>query len=101
MIQGYKNVKKHVIKSLELGNYQSESRKEIEAKNLLLTGEISAADLIKHIKSSNGNNHTTSQHHHQQNVTVHIIKCNGWYIKFYFVDIEYDDSTMFISVHQS
>ena len=45
-----------------------------------------------------GSEHQTSPHHVINSVEVHVIKTQGWYIKFYFLDA--DPDTVFISVHQ-
>lgn len=60
------------------------------------TGEATVEFVAAVIGRSNGRDHSMSPHHRAQSVTVHLIRREGWYIKFYFVDPE----TRFISVHQ-
>jgi hypothetical protein len=94
--RGYKAVRKAIIAALKLGNYQHEARAGIDAKNLLSTGVVSAADVIDIIKRSDGSNHECSPLHGYMTVDCHVIKAGGWYVKFYFLD----PATIFISVHQ-
>jgi hypothetical protein len=89
-------VKRAVIAALESGDYQHEARGEIEVKNLLATGAISATDVIGIIKRSTGTDYQCSPLHHNSTLDCHLIKSGGWYVKFYFVD----PTTIFISVHQ-
>lgn len=62
-----------------------------------MTGDISPEQLITIIDRCNGTHHESSKHHEFEGVEVHILKRDGWYIKFYFVDPD----TVFISVHPS
>ena len=41
-------------------------------------------------------NHTETPHHTIATATIHVLKRDGWYIKFYFIERD----TIFISVHQ-
>lgn len=78
------------------GSYLHEARNEIDSKNKLATGEISAVEVAELVKKSTGNDHSKSLHHADRSITVHVISRKGWYIKFYFID----PVTWFISVHQ-
>ncbi|WP_072791099.1 hypothetical protein [Duganella sacchari] len=93
---GYKAAKAKVLAALNSGAFDHEARDDINVKNLLSTGDISAADVAKLIAKSSGYEHTESPHHSQKLVTVHCIITQKWYIKFYFLDPD----TTFISVHQ-
>lgn len=91
----FKGVRYRVIKALKEGTYQHAARGSIEDKNALMTGDISPERLITIIDRCNGTHHESSEHHEFKGIEVHILKRDGWYIKFYFVDPD----TVFISVH--
>lgn len=93
---GYKDAKSGILKALNSGVFQHEARNDISDKNKLQTAEITVQDVIKLITKSNGNDHTCSPHHVISGIEVHVIKVDGWYIKFYFLEPD----TFFISVHQ-
>lgn len=94
---GFKKAKTKLLQALSSGTFLHEVRDAIEEKNLLSTGDVSANDVIDIVKRCNGTHHTMSAHHQVPGVTVHILKRDGWYIKFYFLEPD----TYFISVHQS
>ncbi|WP_323023849.1 hypothetical protein [Castellaniella sp.] len=96
MIKGFRAVKRMVIAALQSGAFQHEVRSQIDLKNLLQCGEISAAEVEALIRRSTGTEHACSPHHQVPEIDVHVIKTQGWYIKFYFVG---DPDTLFISVH--
>jgi len=81
--------------SLNEGTFQHEVRNRIEEKNLLATGQVTPATVSELIRMSSGDDYSTSAHHRDRSITVHIIRCRSWYVKFYFLD----PYTMFISVH--
>ncbi len=95
METGYKKARQKIIQALSDQNYQFAERNNIDEKNLLATGDVSPEDVIKLIKKSSGKHHTKSPHHRIPSVSTHIIKIDGWYIKFYFIDPD----AFFISVH--
>lgn len=78
------------------GTYLHEARDAIPVKNLLATHSVSVEDIIAVLKVSGGQDHESSPHHQMPTVDVHVIRRNGWYIKFYFLEPD----TWFISVHQ-
>lgn len=92
---GFRAVKKAVIAALETGNYQHEARSSIDVKNLLAMGEISAAEVARIIRRSNGTHYLCQPLHGHADLDCHVIKAFGWYVKFYFLDPD----TIFISVH--
>ena len=91
---GFTAVKAMAIAKLLAGDYAHEGRGDIDDKNLLATGVVSAKDVADVLKRSRGQDHTSSAHHQDASVEVHVIACSGWYVKFYF-----DPELMFISVH--
>jgi hypothetical protein len=93
---GFKDAKRALLRALKNGTYQHYARNDISAKNKLLTGEISVEAVIRIVGKCSGTNHTMSAHHADQSITVHVLKRDGWYIKFYFIDAD----TWFISVHK-
>ena len=93
---GFREAKRKVLAALANGSFLHEARNEIDAKNKLMTGEVSAATVAELIRGSTGNDHSRSRHHADPTITIHVISRKGWYIKFYFVDPD----TWFISVHR-
>ncbi len=93
---GFKEVKRRVILALEKGTYIHEARASIDEKNLLQSGDVSADDVLDIIKRCMGQHHTSGKHHFLE-CEVHVLKRDGWYIKFHF---DQDPDTVFISVHQ-
>lgn len=98
MIKGFKAVQRMVIAALQSGAFQHETRSQIDLKNLLHCGEVSAEEVQALIQRAIGTEYSCSPHHHISEVSVHVIKTQGWYIKFYFVG---DPDTLFISVHRT
>ena len=92
----YRTAKRSILKALREGNFQHESRGDIDVKNLLAMGKVSAKEVAQLIADSDGTMHVQSPHHTVKEVMVHIIKVNGWYIKFYFLEPD----AWFISVHK-
>jgi len=92
---GFKEVKAKVISDLTSGDYAHEGRADIDDKNLLQTGKVSAKEVADMLKKSSGTNHMCSPHHQDSSIDVHVITCRNWYVKFYFYA-----NTVFISVHQ-
>ena len=93
---GFKDAKRKVLKALAEGTYQHEARDQIDVKNELSTGDVTADDLRALIGRCNGTHHTFSPHHADASVDVHVLRRDGWYIKFYFLEEE----AVFISVHR-
>lgn len=93
---GFKDIKKTVIASLRAGSYQHASRNDVNVKNLLATGQVSASFVETLLANCTSNHLETSPHHLDASISVHVVQKDGWYIKFYFVD----PATIFISVHQ-
>jgi hypothetical protein len=92
---GFKEAKKGVLAALANGTYQHEVRFQIDVKNELSTGGVTAGDLARVIQKCNGTHHSMSPHHNDASTIVHVLKRDGWYIKFYFLG----QDTWFISVH--
>ncbi|CAN7209298.1 hypothetical protein [Rhizobium sp. LjRoot254] len=93
---GFKEARLKVLKALAEGNFQHAERKAIDVKNLLQLGHVSVEEVAAVIQRCNGTHHSCSPHHSAPQVMVHVLKRDGWYIKFYFVD----PHTMFVSVHR-
>lgn len=92
---GFKEVKSKLISDLLLGNYSHEARNNADEKNMLLVGKVSAEEIAEVLKKSRMHDHLTSLHHQDGSIVVHVIRCRGWYVKFYF-----EGDTWFISVHE-
>lgn len=95
---GFKQVKKDILTALVHGCYQHEIRNNYIDKNKLQTGEIDVETVIEIIHRSTGNDYSKSSHHQANEIDVHIIKREGWYIKYYLIDD--GEMGIFISVHQ-
>ena len=95
-IKGYRAVKRAVITALATGDYLHQACGAIDVKNLLATGEVSAADVIAIIERSDGTCYACSSLHGSSEVDGHLIRSAGWYVKFDFAD----PTTVFISVHR-
>jgi len=94
--QSFKKIKSTVIAALRNGTYQHEVRDNVDIKNLLMTGQVSAGDVDRILSNCNSKQLTTSPHHADNSIDVHVVKKGSWYIKFYFLD----PNTVFISVHE-
>ena len=97
---GFRAVKNQVIKCLENGRVQhAMDRCEIDVKNLLATGQVSADEVAGVIGRAGGNDYECRSHHFDESVEVHIITTNhmgtNWYIKWYYIEPD----VVFISVH--
>lgn len=93
---GFREARKRAIEALRTGNYSIAARNNIDAGNLLATGDVSKDEIIEVLKACTGNDHERRPHHMIRGIDVHIVKSAGWYIKFYFIDPD----TFFLSVHR-
>jgi hypothetical protein len=93
---GFKEARLKVLRALAEGNFQHAERKAIDVKNLLQLGHVSVEEVAAVIQRCNGAHHSCSPHHWAPQIMVHVLKRDGWYIKFYFVDPQ----TIFVSVHK-
>jgi hypothetical protein len=59
-LEGYKQAKRDILNALDRGNYQHESRGDIDVKNLLATGKVTAREVADLIAASDGTMHTES-----------------------------------------
>ena len=83
---GFTEVKKKVLLALLSGNYEHETRSGlIDEKNQLATGQVTAAFVSNIVKRCTGSDYESSPHHKAPSVTVHVIRKNNWYVKFYFL----------------
>jgi hypothetical protein len=98
---GFRDAKAQVLACLDDENILHDlQRSEIDTKNLLVTGVVSAEEVAAAIGRSNGREYECSAHHFDATIDVHIIKtmCLGrsWYIKWYYLEPD----VVFISVHE-
>ena len=98
---GYRQAKKQVLECLINGRVEHElDRGEIDIKNLLSTGVVTAAQVADAIGRSSGTEYECRRHHLNEMIEVHIIKTQHgdrfWYIKWYFIS----PNVVFISVHE-
>jgi len=54
---GFKDVKRRVLESTASGNYQHTARDDIDAKNLMQTGDVSPAEVAEVIKRCREHDH--------------------------------------------
>ena len=93
---GFTEAKQRLIRALTEGRFLHEARGQIETKNLLLMGQVTTEELLAVVRRCAGQHHSRSPHHAEPSMNVHILRRDGWYVKFYFVDPD----TIFISVHK-
>jgi len=98
---GFRDAKKQLIECLLDRRIDHElERSEIDTKNLLLTGVVSADEVAEVIRRCRGNEYECSPHHFGDSIDVHIVKTTyggtSWYIKWYYLE----PNVVFISVHE-
>lgn len=85
------------------GRIEHQQRGNIDVKNRLSTGAVSVADVVGWIRKAKGVDHQASPHHFINDVTVHVVKVRGWYIKWWINYPDTDDAggdvVVFMSVH--
>lgn len=100
---GFKEVRRAVVEARLEGRFQHEERSSADEKNLLFTGEVSAADVAALLKRCRGDQHHISTHHFDSSLVVHVFKpsdvAGRWYIKCYLVEVDGIEA-IFISVHR-
>lgn len=97
---GFRNAKKQVLECLDNGHIQHVlERSNIDVKNRLATGEVSAEQIANIIGRARGSHYESSLHHFDESIEVHIITIRHggqrWYIKWYYLEPD----VVFISVH--
>ena len=96
----FKNYSLENVRQLSYYIRNIEARWDIDIKNLLLTGVVTAKQVADAIGRSSGKEYECSPHHFDENTEVHIIKTQqgdkSWYIKWYFIS----PNVVFISVHE-
>jgi hypothetical protein len=101
----FKEIRNLILKCLESGRYQHVIRRQINEKNLMVTGEVSVITVINLLKRTRGTEYESSAHHQVPDLDVHIFRPilrrghinERWYIKCYFIHPD----VWFISVHRS
>lgn len=104
---GFKDAQRAAIEALKQGQIQHEARGEIDEKNLLLTGDVTPAQVARLLGACRGTQHSSGPHHQVSAIEVHVFKPEAslvpgspkarWYIKLYFTEPD----ACFISVHKS
>jgi hypothetical protein len=72
--QSFNAIKKKLLESLTRLNFQHEARREVEEKNLLLTGEVSVAEVYGLVSRCRGDQYRSDRHHLDRSVTIHILE---------------------------
>jgi hypothetical protein len=97
---GFKDVRCLLIDALESGHYQHEYRADMESKNLLAIGEVTAEFVVDLLRRCRGDQYRSSPYHFDPGVLCHQFtpKLDGerWYLKAYFLSAK----AVFISVHR-
>ena len=98
---GYRQAKRQALECIADARIEHElNRCEIDVKNLLVTGVVTAAQVADAIGRSSGTEYECCRHHYDENIEVHIIKTRhgdkSWYIKGYFIS----PNVVFVSVHE-
>lgn len=93
---GLKRARDLIVKCLKSGEFVNEDRLNQAEKNLLATRQVTEQDVIKMVCSCTGNQYEERDHETVPGVKVHIMKPNGWYIKFYYSE----PNCIVISVHR-
>lgn len=104
---GFSDIRTQAITAIKEGRIQHEARNLVDEKNLFLTGELSAEQVIKLLGACKGTQYSTSPHHAVKGIDVHIFKPEHalnkgeprekWYLKIYLLDPD----VWFISAHKS
>ncbi len=97
---GFKDVRCLLIDALESGHYQHEFRADMESKNLLAIGEVTAEFVADLLRRCRGDQYRSSPYHYDPGVLCHQFtpRLDGerWYLKAYFLSAK----AVFISVHR-
>lgn len=93
---GFRDAKRRVLKALSEGDFLHAARDRIDERNFLHTGEMTVEDVMEIVKKCNGSHHVEAPHHTVAGVSIHVLKRDGWYIKFCFIE----EDTYFLSVHR-
>ncbi len=95
---GFTAAKQKLVAALDNGDYLHAARSgNLNSKNLLLPGQVSAEQIASIVKACQGPDYTSDPLHSCPSVEVYILKGDGWYIKFCFLE---NPSVMFISAQQ-
>lgn len=96
--RGFKEARILMLQALEEGRIQHEPRSVLSEKNLLATGEVDTAFVVRLIRGATGQQARWRPHHQAPDVQVWVLKPwsqgRQWYLKTYLLD-----DLWFISVH--
>ncbi|MDB4950503.1 MAG: hypothetical protein JWM27_3152 [Gemmatimonadetes bacterium] len=97
---GFTAARSLLIDALLSGRFQHEERRDLERKNLLAVGDVSAEFVIGLLKACRGNQYKASPYHFDARILCHEFKPvsagQAWYVKAYFLSSD----AVFISVHR-
>jgi len=97
---GFRDVRSLLIDALLTGRFQHEERDDIESKNLLAVGDVSADFVVRLLRACRGSQYRSSPYHFDRSVDCHefkpVVAGEAWYVKAYFLS----DGAVFISVHR-
>src|SRR3712207_2815847 len=96
---GFKDVRGLLIDVLECGRYQHEPRDDMESKNLLAVGDVTAEFVVGLLRRCRGDEYRAAPYHYDRALLCHQFtpRVDGgrWYVKAYFLSA----NAVFISVH--
>jgi hypothetical protein len=71
---GFSAARQEASRALEEGRIQHEARDEVNEKNLLLTGDVTPAQVVHLLKVGRGTQYTCSPHFLVREIDEHIFK---------------------------
>src|SRR4051794_21015352 len=97
---GFNAARSLLIDALGAGRFQHEARRDLESKNLLAVGDVSAEFVIDLLRACRGNQYLATPYHFDASIVCHqfkpVVRGQGWYVKAYFLSSD----AVFISVHR-
>lgn len=97
---GFTDVRTLLIDALESGRVQHEYRADMETKNLLAVGDVTAEVVVRLLRRCGGREYRASPYHFDRSILCHqftpAVDGERWYVKAYFLSTD----AVFISVHQ-
>ena len=104
---GFKRARSEALRAMVEGRILHEARDEVDEKNLLVTGEVTAEQVARLLRACRGTQYECTPHHFDSSIDVHVFKPEArvepgadkkrWYIKLYLLEPD----VWFISVHES
>ena len=71
---GFKALKAKILDCLKRGDISHEQRGDIDIKNLLAIGQVSASEVAEILGRARGDSYSSSPHHLVDSIDVHVVK---------------------------